>query len=230
LNKAIYFTIFTSSYTLWGISMIKTLNHQLIPPSDNFPNKDEEPDQLRFIYRELLESRTIIVSQGIDAQLAKSIYSRLILLEKDDHDKPITVIINSQGGGADAGFGIYDMLKFVQPPIITLTAGLCASAAIIIFLAGENEKRFALPNSRFLLHQPSTSAVGPASDLEITAKQILKIRDQFNKIIADETGNDVKKITADANRDFWLSAKEAVDYKLVSKIIISRDELEKLTK
>jgi ATP-dependent Clp protease protease subunit len=190
-------------------------------------NKIEEQERLRFIDKELLDSRNIIISQSIDSNLANSIYSRLVLLEKDDPQKPITVIINSQGGSADSGFGIYDMLKFVKPPIITLTAGLCASAAIIIFLAGEKGKRFALPNARFLLHQPSTSAVGPASDLEITANQILKIRDQFNQIIADETGQDVKKITQDANRDFWLNAMEAVEYRLVSKIISGRGELEK---
>jgi len=190
-------------------------------------NKIEEQERLRFIDKELLDSRNIIISQSIDSNLANSIYSRLVLLEKDNPQKPITVIINSQGGSADSGFGIYDMLKFVKPSIITLTAGLCASAAIIIFLAGEKGKRFALPNARFLLHQPSTSAVGPASDLEITANQILKIRDQFNQIIAEETGQDVKKITQDANRDFWLNAMEAVEYRLVSKIISGRDELEK---
>ncbi len=189
-------------------------------------NKNEELEKARYIDKELLESRTIIISQGIDSQLARSIYSRVILLEKDNSKKPITVIINSQGGGADSGFGIYDMLRFVKPPIITLTAGLCASAAVIIFLAGEKGKRFALPNSRFLIHQPSTSAVGPAADLEITANQILKIRDQFNFIIANETGNDIKKVTSDTNRDFWLTANEAIEYNLVSKIIETRQELE----
>ena len=197
---------------------------------DETPDKNGEQDKPNFMFKELLETRTLIISQGIDAQLAKNIYSMLILLEKDDTKKPITVIINSPGGSADSGFGIYDMLKFIKPPIITITAGLCASAAIIIYLAGDKEKRFALPNARFLLHQPSTSAVGPASDLEITSNQILKIRDQFNSIIASETGNDVKKITKDANRDFWLSAKEAVDYKLVSKIVESRKDLEDLLK
>jgi len=190
--------------------------------------KEGEQEKLRFIDKELLETRTIIISQTIDSNTANQIFARLILLEKEAPDKPITVIINSPGGGADSGFGIYDMLKFISTPVVTLTAGLCASAAIIIFLAGEKEKRFALPNARFLLHQPSTSAVGPAADLEITANQILKIRDQFNQIIAEETGHDLKKITLDANRDFWLNAKEAVEYKLVSKIITSRDELAKL--
>jgi len=197
--------------------------------TDNETQDREELEGLRFIDRGLLESRTIIISQAIDSLLAKSIYSRLILLEKENPTKPITVIINSQGGSADSGFGIYDMLRFVKPPIITLTAGLCASAAVIIFLAGEKGKRFALPNSRFLIHQPSTSAVGPAADLEITANQILKIRDQFNMIIANETGHDIKKVTADTNRDFWLSAPEAVEYRLASKIIQSRSEIEDLT-
>lgn len=190
--------------------------------------KENDEERMRFIDRELLESRTIIISQGIDARLARSIYARLILLENNDPESPITVIINSQGGSADSGFGIYDMLRFVKPSIITLTAGLCASAAVIIFLAGDKDKRFSLPNSRFLIHQPSTSAVGPAADLEITANQILKIRDQFNNIIAAETGKDIKKVTADTNRDFWLSSGEAAEYKLVSRIIESREELEKI--
>ncbi len=190
-------------------------------------NRNEEFDRLRFLDKELLESRTIIVSQLIDAQLAKSIYSKIIILERDSKDKPITIIVNSQGGSADSGFGIYDMLRFTKPPIITLTAGLCASAAIVIFLAGDKQKRFSLPNSRFLIHQPSTSAVGPAADLEITANQILRIRDQFNLLIAKEIGRDVKKVTEDSNRDFWLSSQEAVEYGLVSRIIETRDELEK---
>jgi ATP-dependent Clp protease protease subunit len=192
--------------------------------------KPEEQEKFPFIDKQLLDSRIIIISETIDAKLAKNMYSRLLLLEKDDPKKPVTLVINSQGGSADSGFGIYDMLKFIKPPIITLTAGLCASAAIIIFLAGEKGKRLALPNARFLLHQPSTSAVGPASDLEITANQILKIRDQFNRIIADETQQELDKITEDANRDFWLNAREAVDYKLVSKIIHTRQELEKIMK
>jgi ATP-dependent Clp protease protease subunit len=194
------------------------------------PQKNEDTDKARFIDRELLDSRTIIISQAIDALLAKAIYSRLILLEKNNQEMPITVIINSQGGSADSGFGIYDMLKFVKPPIVTLTAGLCASAAIIVFLAGEKDKRFALPNSRFLLHQPSTTAVGPASDLEITANQILKIRDQFNRIVATETGKNIEKVTGDSNRDFWLSASDALEYGLVSKIIQRREEIESVVK
>jgi len=194
-------------------------------PNNDKTNKGEESEHSRFIEKELLETRTLIISQGIDAQLARNIYSRLILLEKDNDEKPITVIINSPGGSADSGFGIYDMLRFVKPSIITVTAGLCASAAVILFLAGEKDKRFALPNARFLIHQPSTSAVGPAADLEITANEILKMRDQFNVIISAETGQELKKVNDDTNRDFWLSSKEAVKYGLVHKIVESRDEI-----
>lgn len=217
-------TIFDSD-KLFGWRRIMWINSVSDEPNTEKTNKNEELDRSRFIDKELLESRTIIISQGIDSQLARSIYSRLILLEKDNAEKPITVIINSPGGSADSGFGIYDMLRFIKPQIVTLTAGLCASAAVIIFLAGEKEKRFTLPNGRFLIHQPSTSAVGPAADLEITAHEILKMRDQFNKIISQETGQDLKKVTADTNRDFWLSADEAVKYGLVRKIVQSRDDI-----
>jgi len=192
------------------------------------PDQIDDKDKLRYLEKELLESRTVIISQEINSELAKNIFSWGIILEKADPDKPITVIINSQGGSADSGFGIYDMLRFLKPPVITLTAGLCASAAVIIFLAGDKGKRFSLPNSRFLLHQPSTSAVGPASDLEITANQILKIRDQFNLIVANETGINLKKVMEDSNRDFWLSAEEAIEYGLVSKIIKNKAELEEM--
>lgn len=204
------------------------VNEHESPNEDNETSgKNEEMDKMHFIDKELLKSRTIIISQVIDASLARGIFSRLILLEKDNPAKTITVIINSQGGSADAGFGIFDMLRFVKPPIITLTAGLCASAAVIVFLASDKGKRFSLPNSRFLIHQPSTSAVGPAADLEITAKQILKTRDQFNLIVATETGNDIKKVTMDTNRDFWLSVNDAIEYNLVSKIIETRRDLER---
>jgi ATP-dependent Clp protease protease subunit len=189
--------------------------------------KEDDIDRLQFIEKELIDTRTLIVSEAIDGRLAKNIYSKLLILEKVSFSKPIIVIINSHGGDANSGFGIYDMLKFLKPPVITITAGLCASAAIMVFLAGDKKRRFALPNSRFLIHQPSTSAVGPASDLEITANQILKIRDQFNLIIANETGQDVAKITEDANRDFWMTSSEAVEYGLVSKIIETRADLDK---
>jgi ATP-dependent Clp protease protease subunit len=189
--------------------------------------REDDVDRLQFIEKGLIDTRTLIVSEAIDGRLAKNVYSKLLILEKDSSSKPIIVIVNSHGGDANSGFGIYDMLKFSKPPIITITAGLCASSAIMVFLAGDKKRRFALPNSRFLIHQPSTSAVGPASDLEITANQILKIRDQFNLIIANETGQDVAKITEDANRDFWMNSSEAVEYGLVSNIIKTRADLDK---
>ncbi|MCD4656458.1 MAG: ATP-dependent Clp protease proteolytic subunit, partial [Planctomycetes bacterium] len=128
-------------------------------------------------------------------------------------------------GSADSGFAIYDAMKFVKCPIITITNGICASAAVIIFLGGDKDKRFTLPNARFLIHQPSTFAQGQATDLAITAQEILKIREQYNTIVSEATGKSVEQITSDADRDFWLSAKEAVEYGLATKVITTQAEL-----
>jgi ATP-dependent Clp protease protease subunit len=138
---------------------------------------------------------------------------------------PIYVYVNSPGGSADSGFGMYDMLKFVEAPIVTIVCGLCASAGVTVFLGADKGKNYCTPNSRFLLHQPSTGAFGSASDVEITAKEINKIRDQYNKIVSEVTGKKIEEIAKDADRDFWLSAEEAVKYGLVSKIITSKAEL-----
>src|SRR5690606_31316558 len=133
---------------------------------------------------------------------------------------------NSPGGEADAGFGMYDMIRFVSCPVRTLVAGLCASAGVMVFLAGDRGQRFSLPNSRFLLHQPSSQSWGQASDLEIAAREILRLRDQYNRIVAEETGRTVEKVTEDADRDFWMSAKDAAEYGLVTRVVNSRAELD----
>jgi ATP-dependent Clp protease protease subunit len=146
-------------------------------------------------------------------------------MEQKDAKKPITVLINSPGGSADAGFAIYDMLRFVKPPVITVVNGLCASAGILIHLAAEKKRRFCLPESRFMIHQPSTMGRGTASDLDITAKEILKLRDRYNKIIAEQCGTTPEKVTESARRDFWLDAGQALEYGLVGKIVKKRDDL-----
>ena len=133
------------------------------------------------------------------------------------------MFINSPGGSADSGFAIYDMMRYVKPPLKTIVSGLCASAAVIIFLGGEKGSRLTFPNSRFLLHQPSSAAYGAASDIEITAKEILNIRRRYNSIVAAETGKSADAIEADANRDFWLSAEAAVEYGLVDRIVERRE-------
>jgi ATP-dependent Clp protease protease subunit len=173
-----------------------------------------------------LRARTILVSESITSSLARRIYQNLILLEADDSERMITMVINSPGGEADTGFGIYDMVRFVRPPVRTLVAGLCASAAVMVFLAAPKEQRFSLPNSRFLLHQPSSANFGQASDLEIASREILKLRDRYNEIIAHETGRTLEKVTEDADRDFWMSAAEAQEYGLVQRVVTHRKELD----
>ena len=148
------------------------------------PEKDEEPKMLE----KFLKTRTILISEEVTSELAKRVYQNLLLLEADDPEKPITVMINSPGGEADSGFGIYDMLRFVRPPIRTIVAGLCASAAILIFIAAKKGDRLSLPHSRFLLHQPSSASFGQASDLEIAANEIIRLRDRYNEIVSAATG------------------------------------------
>ena len=173
-----------------------------------------------------LRARTILVSEPVSSTLARSVYQQLIMLEREDSKKPITVIVNSPGGEADAGFGMYDMIRFVSCPVRTLVAGLCASAGVMVFLAGDRGQRFSLPNSRYLLHQPSSQSWGQASDLEIAAREILRLRDQYNRIVAEETGKTIQTVTEDADRDFWMSAAEAKEYGLVSQVVATRAEMD----
>lgn len=172
-----------------------------------------------------LKARTILISEPISSSLAQKVYQSLLLLELDDPDKVITVIVNSPGGEADTGFGIYDMMRFVRPPIRTIVAGLCASAAVMVFLAGERGQRLSLPNSRFLLHQPSSASMGQASDLLIASREILKLRDRYNEIVAEECGKNIQQVTDDADRDFWMEAVEAEKYGLVNRIVTTRPEI-----
>lgn len=174
----------------------------------------------------LLKARTIVIAKPVDKELMQTVTTQLLLMSSEDARKPITVYVNTPGGDADSGFAIYDMMRFVKAPVRTVCAGLAASAGIIIFLGGEKGQRYSLPHSRFLIHQPSTYAQGQASDLEITAKQILLIREKYNQIVGKETGRTADQVTKDANRDFWLDAAEAKSYKLVDKIITEQGELD----
>lgn len=167
----------------------------------------------------LIKARVIMISEEITDKLARAVTAQCLLMQEDDKDAPITVYVNSPGGSADSGFAIYDILRFVTPPIHMICSGICASAAVLIYMAAEKDKRFSLPNSRFLLHQPSTQLFGTASDIEINANEIIKLRERYNSIIARETGKDVDQITDDCDRDFWLSASEAKDYGLVGNIV-----------
>ncbi len=149
---------------------------------------------------------------------------QLLLLEQESDKDEIKMYINSPGGDADAGFAIYDMMRFVKSPIKTICAGVTASAAVIILIGTEKESRFSLPNSRILIHQPSTGVRGTASDIQIEASEILKCREKINSMIAKETGKELEQVENDTKRNYWMSAEEAVAYGLLNKIITTGDD------
>lgn len=178
-----------------------------------------------FFERRLVEGRILQVVGPVTDKLARYCATRLMVMDQMHPEKPITVFINSPGGSADSGFAMYDTLRFIRAPIYTVVNGLCASAAVLVQLAAKKENRFSLPESRFLLHQPSTMGRGTASDLDITAREIIKLRERYNRIVAETTGRDIESILEATRRDFWLSPKEALEYGLIAKVIKHRSEL-----
>lgn len=177
----------------------------------------------------LLDARTLIIAEEVSDALYRKVATMLTLLERRDASKPITAFINSPGGSADSGFAIYDLFRFSPCPIITIANGVVASSAVLIYLGGAEGKRLSMANARFLLHQPSTATRGQASDIDITAREISKIRRRYNEIVAEATGRNLDLVEKDSDRDFWLSVKEAVDYKLANRVISRRSELDELT-
>ena len=176
--------------------------------------------------RDLLKARTVLISDPIDHKLTSRAMAQLLLLDNDDAKKPVKIFINSPGGSADDGFAIYDMIRFMRPPVKVVSVGLSASAATVIMMAAEKKNRFALPNARIMIHQPSMRYFGAAEDLRRTAEQILKLRERINELYSKETGQPLEKVQEDTDRDYWLSADEAVEYGLISKVIGSFAELE----
>ena len=175
---------------------------------------------------QLMKQRTIMLAGEINKALADRITSQLLVLDGEASDKPIRIFINSPGGDADAGFAMFDMIKFIKSPVATISAGLCASAAVLVLMGAPRERRFALPNSRILIHQPSTAIHGFVSDIQIEASEIVKCRDRINKIIADETGQTIEKVQEDTRRNYWMSAEESKAYGLVTKVARSRDDVQ----
>jgi ATP-dependent Clp protease protease subunit len=178
----------------------------------------------------MLEARTIIVSEEVTDGLHRRVATMLTLMELQDPKAPVKVMINSPGGSADSGFAIYDLLRFAPYPVITVANGVVASAAVLIYLGAPRGRRLTLPNARFLLHQPSAAMRGQASDIDITAREIMKLRRRYNEIVAEVTGKSLDQIEKDSDRDFWLTAPEAVEYKLADKVIAKRSELEEAVK
>lgn len=177
------------------------------------------------VLEKLIDQRTIMLAGPIDRTLADRIMSQLLALDGGDNHDPIRLFINSPGGDADAGFAMYDMIRFVKSPVIAISAGLCASAAVLVLMAAEKKNRVSLPNSRFLIHQPSTAIHGFVADIQIEANEIVKCRDRINKIISEATGQSVEKVAEDTRRNFWMSAEESEKYGLIAKVVSSKDDI-----
>ncbi|MHC4821500.1 MAG: ClpP family protease [Planctomycetota bacterium] len=180
----------------------------------------------RSLEERLLRTRTVALFDPIGPRSSRRVVTSLMVLEEEDAEAPITVLINSPGGSVDDGFAIYDAMRFVSCPVRSLCVGLAASAANIVLLGAPKGSRLSLPNTRILIHQPSTGVQGQASDIAITAREILKTRERLNNLLAEETGQPLEKIEEDTNRDFWMSAEESFEYGLIDRVIANRSEID----
>jgi ATP-dependent Clp protease protease subunit len=171
------------------------------------------------IWSRLLKDRIIFLGTGIDDNIANSVVAQLLFLESEDAEKDITMYINSPGGVVTAGFAIYDAMQYVKPDVSTVCVGQCASFASILLAAGEKGKRFVLPHSRIMLHQPHGGAQGQATDIEIQAKEIIRNKRMINEILARHTGRSIEQLEKDSDRDFFMGAEEAIAYGLIDQIV-----------
>ncbi|AXS40904.1 ATP-dependent Clp protease proteolytic subunit [Breoghania sp. L-A4] len=192
---------------------------------------DEEEDEEKTktqqsipVDKHLFEARTVLITGQITMELARDVCARLMALAQVSND-PITVIVSSPGGHVESGDMIHDTIKFIVPKVRMLGMGWVASAGALIFVSVPLEDRYCTPNTRFLLHQPSGGAGGPATDIEIQAREILKMKDRLNKIFSEATGQPVERIDKDTDRDYWMSPDEAIKYGLVGKIAAQASEL-----
>lgn len=190
-------------------------------------NQVKEKESSALVLEKLLNSRSIIISGEINQALAEKVTTQLLILQEMS-DEPIKLFINSQGGHVEAGDTIHDMIKFVKPRVIVIGTGWVASAGITIYLAANKEDRYSLPNTRYMIHQPLGGFRGQATDIEIEAEEILRMRKRINTIISEATGQPLEKIDKDTDRNYWLSSSDAVEYGIVNKVISKYDELENL--
>ena len=174
------------------------------------------------IYSRLLRERIIFLVGPVNDGVANLVVAQMLFLESENPDKDIFLYINSPGGSVSAGLSIFDTMNFVKPDVSTMCMGMAASMGSFLLMAGAKGKRLALPNSRVMIHQPSGGAQGQASDIEIQAREILKTREQLNRIYADRTGQPVDRIAADMERDYWMSPTEAKDYGLIDQVVLDK--------
>ena len=186
----------------------------------NEESQDLKLPSLNFMDEKLFKSRSISIFGQINERTARTVTEQLLALSAESDD-PITVYISSPGGHVESGDVIYDMIKFIKPEVRVVGTGWVASAATNIYLAAKKENRFSLPNTRYLVHQPSGGSQGDATDIKIQAEQIIKTKARINKIIADETGRSLEQVEKDTDRDYWMSVEEATEYGIVGKVIKS---------
>lgn len=171
------------------------------------------------IYSRLLKDRIIFIGGGIDDALADLVVAQLLFLESEDPEKDISIYINSPGGVVTAGMAIYDTMQYIKPDVSTICIGQAASMGALLLTAGAQGKRYALPNSRIMIHQPLGGAQGQASDIEIQAQEILRMKDMLNDILVNHTGQPLKRIKKDTDRDFFMSSKEAKEYGIIDEVV-----------
>ena len=176
------------------------------------------------IYSRLLRDRVVFLVGPVNDQTANLVVAQLLFLESENPDKDISLYINSPGGSVYAGMAIYDTMQFVKPDVSTICVGMAASMGAFLLASGGKGKRYALPNSRIMIHQPSSGAQGQASDIEIAAREILDVRTRLNRILADRTGQPVERIEKDTDRDNFMSAEDAVSYGIIDKIFVKRGD------
>jgi ATP-dependent Clp protease protease subunit len=179
------------------------------------------------IYSRLLKDRIVFLGTPVDDDVANVIIAQFLFLESEDPDKDISLYINSPGGSVSSGLAIYDTMQYVKPQVSTICLGLAASMGAFLLSGGTKGKRFALPNARVMIHQPSGGAGGQASDIEIQAKEIIKTKKRLNELMAANTGQPFEKVERDAERDYWMSGAEAKSYGLIDEVIVSKKAPEK---
>ena len=188
--------------------------------------KEEESQEIDNLASKLLKSRTVVISQQVDAKLTSKVLSQLVLLEQEGNDQPVTVFINSPGGEIFSGFAIFDMLNFISCPVTTIVTGFAASMGSILSLAADKGCRYAMPQAKIMIHQPLLMGYqGRATECEIQAREILKTRDHLVKLYAEQTGKNREEIKKALDRDNWFTAKEALEYGLIDKVVHTRSEI-----
>ena len=209
------------------LTSIPSPTNYLVPTVIEQTNRGERAFD---IYSRLLQQRIVFLGTPVNDEISNVVMAQLLHLESEDPDKDISIYINSPGGSITALFAIYDTMEYIKNDVQTICMGQAASAAAVLLAAGTPGKRFALPHSRILLHQPSGGAEGQSVDIEIQAREILRMRDTLNEILAEKTGQDVERIITDTDRDFILDAEGAKDYGLIDEIIASRKAQERVVR